>query len=182
MKRMFLSFMVIFSLFIEVEFVEAKVNLPQEAKETLKNFVYYLNAENEEVYQYIDSSNKGLSSKIDDNLDQIQLQYFIKDANLIQENTYQVELSISASGYDNGFTWNVSGITVTVLLKEEQGGYLIKETDLFDKLGSDYIFSFVFKILILLGCIFLFVGLCITGIVLFTVKRNRRKMQMKANG
>lgn len=175
--KVLLSFTIFSIPFMNIDLVRASESLPEEAKETLKDFIYYLSTGDDEVYRYILSSNKNLSSAVEGHLSRIQIQYFIKKVEQINDSVYQVYVVIQASGYDKGVTWNMNGIPVMFELKKENEKYFVSQTDLFDKVGSNSVFSMILKIFLLLGGIFFIYGLLIIGIVLFIIKRNKKKIQ-----
>ena len=174
MKKISKIFLIlIFIIIAGVQIVNASSKLiPIDVKETLDSFFNCLDDGDEDVYNYIDSSNTELSNNIQTYLNSISIKYQITDINK-ENDTYFVEAKIAAQGIN----WNVSGFTTKYELKQINGEYKIINTDLFNVIGSDNVFAFVFKILaIVFGVIFTIIAIIVT-IVIICVKKSKKKCE-----
>lgn len=174
MKKIFSVLLLLMVMFLNVQ-VNAEEVLPDIAKSSLDNFVINLNFGDTKVYDYIDKENNDLYINVEKYLNKINLQYNIREITRIDDVTYNVKTTITASGNEDGANWNVSGFSVNFKLRETNDKYLIIETDLFEKVGSDNVIAFVLKIFKIIGTIFLGIGLIITIVVVILLNRNKKK-------
>lgn len=163
MKKLFL----IFVIFISFCNVSAKENkYPSEIKEVLKVFINCLNNGDEDVYNLVDSNNKDLISDIENRIDDIEVTYDIKYIKSKGENYYRIKTIFSASG-DH---WSTNGFSSWFDIKLIDGTYKIADTNLFNKVGQEYIVTLVIFWFAAALCIFFAPFI----ILIFNVKRSRK--------
>lgn len=153
MKKLFLIVLIFFS-FCVVNAKETKY--PKEIKEVLEVFINCLNNSDEDVYSLVDSSNKELIGDIKKQINDITFTYDIKYIRKKDENYYRIKTTFSASG-DH---WSTSGFSAWFDLKEIDGAYKISDTNLFNKVGLEYISSVVIIAFCIAIVIFVLPFLC----------------------
>ena len=146
----------------------------EQVKNTVDNFLTYIEQENSSALKYIDQNNNKLYTTVQENLYSISsIDYQI--TKITQKNDiYHVKVKVSAKG-DN---WKLNGITVKFDIKEVDNSYKIIDTDLFQKASSEYIIWMVFSIFAFIGIIFFIVIITIVIIVIIViVKSNKKKIK-----
>lgn len=154
----------------------AKQTLPRDVEETLEEFLENLEDGDTEVYNYFDTTNTELYNNVNEYLDEIEIDYKIKDFK--EENgIYYIDAKITASGQN----WNVSGFTTTYELKKYGLNYIIIDTDLFDSIGTENIFNRIIRIILIVFGILFVAFIVIAVIVLIVVKSIIKAVKKKEN-
>lgn len=163
MKKLFL-FCVLLVTFCSVSAKENKY--PNEVIETLEVFINCLNNSDEDIYSVVDSNNEELIDDIRNQINDINVSYDIKYIKTKGENYYRIKTRFSASG-DH---WSTSGFSSWFDIKLVDGAYKIYDTNLFNKVGLEYISTVV-----IIGFI---VGLSIFfgPFIVILIKSKRRKI------
>ena len=170
-KILKLIILVVIIINIGTQIVNAEnIDINNRAEETVNGFYRCMNESDEKIYSYIDTSNTELYENVKRYLHGISIIYEITDAN--QENDiYHIKTRISAQGAG----WTVSGFTVNFDLKLVDNEYVITNTNLFDVVGMENVFKFVFKIFAIIGGVFLTVIIIVLMIIVFIKKREARE-------
>lgn len=194
MKKITTILLLIILCFTNNQIVNAKENLIKEEKnlkDTIENFVNYLNKKSNKIYNYVDTSNKKLYSNIssyviaekdeevlEDDIEtdfatleyNIDIKYEIK--NITQEKDISIiNTIITGKGTTKGSNWNIKNVDVYFKVKKVDNQYKIIDTNLFENVGSKNVFSHALKGILKLGFICIGIGLLFVIIVII---RNRR--------
>ncbi len=155
-----------------------------ELEKVFHNFIIYMNRQDEEIYNYIDTSNEELYNNIQsyvfpESSSAYDMQYFrIKtDVKEITEENgiYNIKAKIRAEGEGTGGRWSVSGFTANFQVEQIDGEYRVIDTDLFDIIGPKNVGIFVLKIFALVGGVFLLTILIIVFVVLRSTKKKKQE-------
>ena len=146
----------------------------KQAKNTVNNFLSYLEYGSSSAYSYIDTNNEELYSKLQDRLNSYStIDSEIKKINK-KDDTYEIEMKISA---ESGGT-KVSGLTAEFKVKEINGSYKIVETNFFDITSAEFVLGIVAGVFgvvaLVLGAIFFAIIITVI-IVIVIVKKNKKK-------
>ena len=165
-SKILLSILLVLTISIQlVQTVQAS-DLNSNIKSSLDNFLECINAGDNNVYNYIDTSNMELYNNVESYLHSLAINYQI--TNITEENnTYTIEAKIAASGIGG----NVSGLTVKFELKEINNQYKITNTSLFDVIGIENVLSFILRIFAIIGGVLLFIIVIIVIIVIRVRKK-----------
>ena len=149
----------------------------KQAKNTVNNFLSYLEYGSASTYSYIDMNNSELYGKLQDRLKS----YSTIDSEIKKiskkGDTYEIEVKISAESEGT----KVSGITSEFKVKEINGSYKIVETNFFDVTSVEFVFGIVAGVfgivLLVLGCIFgsIIIVIIIVIVIVIVVKKNKKK-------
>ena len=132
-------------------FVDAKqVEYPDEIVNVLEVFINCLNNNDEDIYSVIDLNNTQLINDINNQINDINVTYEIINVKNKDENYFRIKTRFNASG-DN---WSTSGFTSWYDIKLIDGGYKITDTNLFNKVGLEYISKAVLIGFLAAGVIF----------------------------
>ena len=150
------------------------------------NFIICMNRQDEEVYNYIDTSNEELYNNIKEYLfpdldyygtNSFRIKTDVKE--ITEENgIYNIKTTIRAEGEGINGRWSVSGFTANFEAKEIDGKYKITDTDLFDIIGTKNVGKFI---LMVFGIVFGIIALVILIIVLAVVFSLKKKKQPNDN-
>ena len=168
MSKILLSILLVLIIGIQLVHTVQASDLDSNVKSSLDNFLGCINDGNNNVYNYIDTSNTELYNNVEKYLHDLRINYQI--TNITEENDiYTIETQIAAEGIG----WSVSGFTVTFELKEIDNQYIITNTNLFDVIGIENVFSFILKILAVIGGVILIIIVIIVLIVIRMKKKNK---------
>ena len=153
--------------------VYASQDLPLDVELNLDLFFYCLESGDEQVYDYIDTSDDEMRDNLQQYMGAIDADYEIVN---FEENNgiYTVKIKIDASGND----WNVEGFSANFDFQEQDGTFKIVDTNLFDVIGTKGVTKFVFSIFGLVAVIFVLIGLLFVSaivIVIILLNRNKKK-------
>lgn len=175
MKKLFLFFIFLFMF----SFVDAKqVEYPDEIVNVLEVFINCLNNNDEDIYTVIDLNNTQLINDINNQINDINVTYEIINVKNKDENYFRIKTRFNASG-DN---WSTSGFTSWYDIKLIDGGYKITDTNLFNKVGLEYISKAVLIAFLAAGVIFVLPFLFIFfRIVLYKKRQNNTVILSNVN-
>ncbi len=139
----------------------------------LNYFIYSLCDKNgfANVYDYIDTSNTELKKNVEEYLYAIDIDYEIKNTKQLENGNYMISTKIEAEGE----SWSINGISVDFELKQTDSGYVVVNTNLFDKVGTENVFKFVFKIFAIIGGVIFAFAAIIAIVVIIIVKNVKKK-------
>ncbi len=173
MKKVIL---LILLLFISVGVVNASDDIPSGVKEAINEYIKNINEDDLNATKYIDEANKQLSELTKDKINGLDLKYEIKDIKKNEDNTYTVKGIVGAEGPN----FKISGFEVNFTLKQnDNGSYVIVNTNLFDVLDGKNIINFVFIIFAIIFGVFIIVGIISTVIIVINVNKNKKRLAMK---
>ena len=161
MKTKFSTFLLIASLLLFGTTVFAQASLSSADKQQITNnldsLVQAVNAgDAQKISTLISPNNQTLQSDIQEQIRggiAYQLDYspFDKNAEVLGQNQVKVKARFAASGVG----WNVSGLSTYFVFEKQNNQWLITDTDFYKKLGADYVFGILKRVLIFGGPIFL---------------------------
>jgi len=163
----------LFIMILGIQNVNATTQaLPQEVKETMDNFFDCLEDGDEEIYNYIDTTNVELYNNVDKYLESVKIVYEIKEFTE-QNGIYSVKVKIAAEGIG----WSINGMTTNYEIKKYDSRYIITNTDLFDTIGGENVFKFVMKMMaIIFGGIIIaiiVIAIIIISAVIASLKKSK---------
>lgn len=156
--------------------IEAETKTTPE--EAIEDFIVSLTSRSDSIYNQIDNTNTELVNDIKGYTGNLKIDYNIIKVDNQNELT-NAEIRINASGRQGNSNWEVNGIKVNITLKQENGNYIIIDTDIFDKIGTKNVFKFIFKIFAIVGAIFIIIAIIITTIVIVCIKNSKKKKGAK---
>lgn len=166
----------VFITILGIQIVNASATLvPSSVTTSLENFMECLNDGDEDIYNYIDTSNSELYNNIQKYLKSMEIRYQLEGIT-VENDTYYIETKIAASGIG----WNVSGFTTNYEIKEIDNEYKIVNTDLFDTVGTENVFKFVLKIFGIIGGVILGIIAIVVTIVIIIVIKNKKKNEQNS--
>ncbi len=160
MKTKILTFLFTISLLSLGATVFAQASLSpsdkQQISDNLDTLVQSINSgDTKKITSLISSNNPTLQTDVQDRIRggiRYQLDYSPLDQNveILNSNQVKVKARFAASGVG----WNVSGLSTYFVFEKENNQWLITDTDFYKKLGADYVFNILKKVLIFGGPIF----------------------------
>ena len=166
-SKILLSLLLVLIISMQLAQTVQALDLNSNVKSSLDNFLKCMNDGDNNVYNYIDTSNTELYNNVESYLHSLAINY--KITNITEENdTYTIEAKIAAAGIG----WNVSGLTVKFELKEINNQYKITNTSLFDVIGIENVLSFILKIFAIIGGVLL---ILIVIIVIIVIRVRKKK-------
>lgn len=152
--------------------IEAQTQTTPE--EAIEEFIVSLTSRSDSIYNQIDNTNTELVNDIKGYTGNLKIDYNIIKVDKQNELT-NVEIRINASGRQGNSGWEVNGVKVNITLKEENGNYIITDTDIFNKIGTKNVFKFVLKIFAIIGAIFITIAIIIATTVIICIKNDKKK-------
>ena len=124
---------------LSIEMTKEAQEAEKQAKNTVNNFLSYLEYGSSSTYNYIDKNNTELYNKLQNNLKSYSnIDSEIKKISK-KGDTYEIEMKIVS---EKGET-KVSGVTSEFKVKEINGSYKIVETNFFDVTSAEFVFGIV---------------------------------------
>ena len=167
---------------------ESEMFSNSEVGRVFHRFIICMDRQDEEVYDYIDTSNEELYNNIkeyvfpepvyEDNLFRIKTN--VKE--ITEENgIYNIKATIQAVGKSFVGNWRISGFTANFEVKEVDGEYKVTDTDLFNIIGPENVGKFVLKILAIVFGVIILVILIIVFVVVFSLKKKKQPKDSNTN-
>lgn len=161
MKTKILTFLFTISLLSLGATVFAQASLSPTDKEQISNnldtLVQSINSgDTQKITSLISPNNPTLQTDVQERIRggiRYQLDYSPLDQNVEILNSDQVKVKARFAAAGPG--WNVSGLSTYFVFEKENNQWLITDTDFYKKLGADYVFNILKKVLIFGGPIFL---------------------------
>lgn len=148
---------------------------------TFENIIKYYNESNNEIYNYIDTSNKELYTDIRNNIGKGNITYNSNLSVLESDDVlYKIAALVDASGKVYNSDWSVKTkyIYFTFKYDEENDKYILLETDFFDASGINMLrdtYSKLFtKALIIAFAVFVVIIL-----IVFVITKSINKQDVK---
>lgn len=169
-SKIVLSILLVMMISMQLAQTVQALELNSDVRASLDNFLECINDGDNNVYNYIDTSNTELYNNVESYLHSLAINYQI--TNITEKNnTYIIETKIQAEGIG----WNISGVTANFEIKEINNQYKITKTTLFDVIGMKNVFSFILKIFMIIGAVVLIFIVIIIIIVIIVVRMRKKK-------
>ena len=161
MRIKLLTFIFTISLLSLGTIVFAQTSLSPTDKQQISDNLYTLvqsinSGDTQKITSLISSNNPTLQTDVQERIRggiRYQLDYSPLDQNVEVLNSEQVK--VKARFAASGVGWNVSGLSTYFIFEKQNSQWLITDTDFYKKLGTDYVFNILKKVLIFGGPIFL---------------------------
>ena len=161
MKTKIFTFLFTVSLFLLGATVFAQANISQADKQqitdNLESLVQAVNTGNtQKITSLISRNNPTLQADVQERIRggiAYQLDYspFDKNIEILSADQVKVKARFAVSGVG----WNVSGLSTYFIFEKQNSQWFITDTDFHKKLGADYVFGILKKVLIFGGPVFL---------------------------
>ena len=167
----------IIMLFVSINIVQARKEIPNEIIQTINGYIKNVNNQNLKALDFIDEDNEKLIDFTKDNINGLELKYSIDDYQENSDGSYKVVGTISAKGTN----FEINGFKVEFLIKQDANdNYVILKTDLFDVIDGKNIFKFVVKVFGIMFGIFIIIAIISTIIIVINVKKNKQRLEQKS--
>lgn len=161
MKTKILTFLFTISLLSAGATVFAQTSLSPTDKEQISNNLDILvqstnSGDTQQISSLISPNNPTLQTDVQERIRggiRYQLDYSPLDQNVEILNSDQVKVKARFAAAGPG--WNVTGLSTYFVFEKQNEQWLITDTDFHKKLGADYVFNILKKVLIFGGPIFL---------------------------
>ncbi len=177
MKK-FSTILLLISLFLPLKVIAAQPDISSEDKQQIENkldsLVQALNEGDEQkISVLISPDEQELLSDIKEGVTSLtayELDYssFDDNAEVISQGQVEVKARFAASGLG----WNINGLSTFFVFEESDSQWLIVDTDFHEKLGADYVFDLLIRVLIFVGPIFILLSAFWLWMLIDCVKRD----------
>lgn len=177
MKK-FSTILLLISLFLPLKVIAAQPDISSEDKQQIENkldsLVKALNEGDEQkISVLISPDEQELLSDIKEGVTSLtayELDYssFDDNAEVISQGQVEVKARFAASGLG----WNINGLSTFFVFEESDSQWLIVDTDFHEKLGADYVFDLLIRVLIFVGPIFILLSAFWLWMLIDCVKRD----------
>ena len=177
MKK-FSTILLLVSLFLPLKVIAAQPDISSEDKQQIENkldsLVKALNEGDEQkISVLISPDEQELLSDIKEGVTSLtayELDYssFDDNAEVISQGQVEVKARFAASGLG----WNINGLSTFFVFEESDSQWLIVDTDFHEKLGADYVFDLLIRVLIFVGPIFILLSAFWLWMLIDCVKRD----------
>ena len=165
MKKIFRNLIVLLVGICLIEGVSGATLNQEIAEKTVTDFITCMNDGDECALNYIDKSNEEMVANVREYLHAVEIHYYIKDIEKVNNEYYTVKMTINAEGPG----WSMSGFTVKYDVKNVNGNIIITDTTLFDHIGTEAVGKFALTIFKIIGFVLLAIFGLVAAIIIIVV-------------